>query len=141
VGGVRNDLHYCLDYNLWLKFHKAGGNFSYIKKPLSATRIYGATKGATGGEKYVDEIRSMLLDEVGYIPNIWKLYYEYSKEKGFYSGNSFVKFWKTSGRFLIGNPKTITEFLPFAAYMTKYECMNFLARFRAPYGKHYSCMK
>jgi glycosyltransferase involved in cell wall biosynthesis len=141
VAGVRNDLHYCLDYNLWLKFYQAGANFSYINKPLSATRIYDATKGATGGEKYVDEIRLMLLDEVGYIPNCWELYYEYSKEKGFYSKDNLVKFLKASCRFLLDNPNTITEVIPFVSHIAKYKLINHLARFRAPYGKHYSCMK
>lgn len=141
VGGVRNDLHYCLDYNLWLKFYQAGANFCYINKPLSSTRIYGATKGATAGQKYVDEIRLMLLDEVGYVPSIWEIYYEYSKEKGCYSKNNFIKYLKTSCRFLLDNPNTITEVIPFVSYIARYQVENYLARFRAPYGQHYSCMK
>lgn len=140
VGGLRNDLHYCLDYNLWLKFYQAGANFCYINKPLSATRIYGATKGATAGRKYVDEIRSMLLDEVGYIPSIWELYYDYSTEKGFCSKNSLVKFLQASCRFLLDNPNTIKEVISFVSYIARYKVISHLSRFRAPYGKHYSCM-
>jgi glycosyltransferase involved in cell wall biosynthesis len=141
VGGVQNDLHYCLDYNLWLKFYQAGARFIYINKPFSATRIYGATKGATAGKKYVDEIRVMLLDQVGYIPRIWGLYYEYSREKEFCSEDSLVKFLKASGRFLYNNPGAVTEVIPFVSYIARYKIKNLLARLRAPYGKHYSCVK
>lgn len=141
VGGIRDDLHYCLDYNLWLKFYRADANFLHIKNPLSATRIYSATKSATGGEEFVEEIRSMLLDEVGYIPSCWELYYEYSKEKGFYSKNSLIKFMKASCRFLLGKPDTIAEVLPFVSHKAKHKLINQLVMFRAPYGKHYSYIK
>ncbi len=141
VGGIRDDLHYCLDYNLWLKFYQAGANFLYIKKPLSATRIYDATKSATGGEKFVEEIRSMLLDEVGYIPSCWELYYEYSKEKGFCSKEKPIKFIMTSCRFLLDNPGEISEVFLFISHKAKYKLINQLAMFRAPYRKHYSYIK
>ena len=141
VGGVRNDLHFCLDYNLWLKFYRAGANFSYISESLSATRMYSDTKSATGGRGYVDEIRLMLLDEVGYIPNCWELYYEYSKENGFYSKNNLIKFLKASCRYLLENPNTISEVIPFVGRIAGYKLIDHLGRFRAPHGKHYSCMK
>jgi glycosyltransferase involved in cell wall biosynthesis len=140
VGGVRNDLHFCLDYNLWLKFYQAGGNFLYINKPLSATRMYGATKSATAGEGYVGEIHSMLLDELGYIPICWEFYYEYIKERGFYSRNNIVKFLKASYRFLLDNPNAITEVMPLVSYKARYKLRGHLGRFRAAYGKHYSCL-
>ncbi|MCG6889322.1 MAG: glycosyltransferase [Gammaproteobacteria bacterium] len=138
VGGVRNDLHFCLDYNLWLKFYQAGANFAHINKPLSATRIYADTKSATGGREKVDEIRLMLLDEVGYIPNCWELYYEYSKGNGFYSENNLIEFLKASCRFLLGNPNAISEVVPFVSHRARNKLIDHLGKFRIPYGKHYS---
>jgi len=141
LGGINKDLHYCLDYNLWLKFYLAGANFYYLRKPLSATRVYDRTKTATGGKEFVDEILQMLQQELGYIPDCWKLYYEYSKGKGFRPKNKLVSFIKASSRFLFHNPGSISEVLPYVIHIAKYKMRNYLTKYLPPFNKHYSEIK
>lgn len=138
MGGLRTDLHYCLDYNLWLKFYLANATFYYLEKPLSATRIYGVTKTATGGRKFADEILQMFLDEMRYVPDCWKLYSEYSKEIGNNPHYKLLKFIKASTAFLLANPGTVTEVAPYFAHLVKYEMNKFLTISRPPFGQHYS---
>ena len=141
VGGISNDLHYCLDYNLWLKFYLAGAKFYYLRKPLSATRIYEHTKTATGGNAFVDEILQMLLNELGYVPICWKLYSEYSKAIRFYPNNQLLASIKVSSRFLLHNPGSFSEILPYVIHITKNKTKNHLTRFFPPFNKHYSDIK
>lgn len=44
VGGVRKDLHYVMDWDLWTRLYLAGHRFHYLRRPLSASRIYPGTK-------------------------------------------------------------------------------------------------
>lgn len=141
VGGLRSDLHYCLDYNLWLKFYLADANFVYLDKALSATRIYSETKTASGGDKFVNEILKMLLDEIGYIPINWKLYHEYSKEKKFVSRNNLSHFIIAVKRILLINPKAILEIVPYVIHIVKNRIKNRFIALRPPFGKHYSYIK
>lgn len=135
VGGLREELNYCLDYNLWLKFYLADATFYYLKKPLSATRVYGTTKTATGGMKFVNEILQMLHDELGYVPNCWKLYYNYSKEK---SSNKLWRFIKVTIKLLLNRPRAIAEIAPFSMHIAKNKMSGYFTTFGAPYGKHHS---
>jgi glycosyltransferase involved in cell wall biosynthesis len=74
VGGVNRDLHYCMDYDLWLRLAGAGSTFEYVRAYLSATRLYPETKTAMGGQRFVDEIFSVMRRELGHVPDAWKLY-------------------------------------------------------------------
>jgi GT2 family glycosyltransferase len=44
VGGVRRDLHYVMDWDLWTRLHRAGCRFHYLRQPLSASRMHPGTK-------------------------------------------------------------------------------------------------
>jgi len=81
VGGLNTNLHYCLDYNLWIRFYKSGASFKYIRKTLSATRIHRNTKTAQGGDKFVNELIDMLKEELGCLPVVWSIYADYSQKK------------------------------------------------------------
>lgn len=44
IGGLRKELHYIMDWDLWNRIYASGGRFYYLSMPLSVTRIYPDTK-------------------------------------------------------------------------------------------------
>jgi GT2 family glycosyltransferase len=59
VGGLDRSLHYCMDYDLWIKL---GQRYTvrYLDEPLAQTRIYDSTKTSSGGLKRLIEIEAMV---------------------------------------------------------------------------------
>ena len=59
VGGLDQSLHYCMDYDLWIKL---GQRYAvhYLDEPLAQTRIYDTTKTSSGGLKRLIEIEAMV---------------------------------------------------------------------------------
>jgi hypothetical protein len=59
VGGLDPALHYCMDYDLWIRL---GQRYQvlYLTRLLAQVRIYGETKTATGGLTRLDEIERMI---------------------------------------------------------------------------------
>lgn len=55
VGKLNPSLHYIMDWDLWTRLHENGAKFYYLKKPLSAVRMYRDTKTASGSrERYIE---------------------------------------------------------------------------------------
>jgi glycosyltransferase involved in cell wall biosynthesis len=59
VGGVDANLHWAMDYDLWLKLAERH-TIAYLPKVLAHYRWLSASKTASGGWKRIDEIRSVL---------------------------------------------------------------------------------
>ncbi len=59
VGGISVDLHYVMDYDLWLKL---GRQFLVVDVPdvLARVRMYPETKTASGGLPRIEEMRQMI---------------------------------------------------------------------------------
>lgn len=59
VGGISVDLHYVMDYDLWLKL---GRQFPVVDIPdvLARVRMYPETKTASGGLPRIEEMRRMI---------------------------------------------------------------------------------
>ncbi|HEY8667665.1 MAG TPA: glycosyltransferase family 2 protein [Tepidisphaeraceae bacterium] len=59
VGGIDASLHFCMDYDLWLKI---GGRFkmAYLPRVLANFRWFGGNKTAVGGQRRFDEIEAMV---------------------------------------------------------------------------------
>lgn len=59
VGYLDVDLHYCMDWDLWIKL-AAVSEVKYIPELLACSREYGDTKTSTGGDKRLKEIIGLL---------------------------------------------------------------------------------
>jgi glycosyltransferase involved in cell wall biosynthesis len=59
VGGLDTSLHYCLDYDLWIKL-ALRYPVHYLPEVLARARIYPQTKTASGGLERLDEIERMI---------------------------------------------------------------------------------
>jgi len=59
AGGLDPDLHYCMDYDLWIRL---GSRFpvSFLPKVLADVRVYANTKTASGGLPRMIEIEQMI---------------------------------------------------------------------------------
>lgn len=59
VGGLDRDLHYCMDYDLWIRL---GRRYPVKQLPdvLARMRLYPGTKTSSGGLARVEEIRTMI---------------------------------------------------------------------------------
>lgn len=60
VGGLREDLHFGMDWDLWLRFWRSGARFATIDSLLSVYRMTGSNKTATGAERRNRELYALL---------------------------------------------------------------------------------
>lgn len=60
VQGVSTDLHYVMDWDLWLKLYHTGCKFHFLDELLSVARIYPETKTSSGGKPRCREIYTIL---------------------------------------------------------------------------------
>ena len=60
VGGLREDLHYGMDWDLWLRLERAGARFRILPDLLSEYRMTGVNKTSTGAERRNRELYELL---------------------------------------------------------------------------------
>jgi glycosyltransferase involved in cell wall biosynthesis len=77
MGGLRTELHYVMDYDLWIRL---GSTFPviYLPQVLAQARVYGDTKTATGGLPRLEEMERMIRRNGGrglpkqFRPEMWQ---------------------------------------------------------------------
>lgn len=72
-GLLNEQLHFCLDYEYWLRLGQAGVSFAYLPQVLTGSRLYPETKTLSSPEKARQEALHMLLQRLGYVPENWLL--------------------------------------------------------------------
>jgi glycosyltransferase involved in cell wall biosynthesis len=72
-GGLDERLHYCLDYEYWLRLAAAGARFAYVPTNLAAARLYPETKTMGAPLAVHHEINTMLRERLGRVPDSWLL--------------------------------------------------------------------
>ena len=75
-GMLDESLHYCMDYESWLRLGKAGMCFAYLLEKLAGSRLYKENKTMDSRLKVHGEINDMLKKMFGRVPNKWL--YNYS---------------------------------------------------------------
>lgn len=60
VGGLNRNLHFVMDWDLWLRLRGAGCKFQFLPRPLAAMRNRGAAKTNAGGAPRMKEIEHVL---------------------------------------------------------------------------------
>ena len=78
-GTLDESLRYCMDYELWLRWGKAGARFLYLPEKLAGSRLHADTK--TLGQRVAvhAEINDMLLRTLGRVPADWLIHYAYAR--------------------------------------------------------------
>jgi glycosyltransferase involved in cell wall biosynthesis len=66
-------LHYCLDYEYWLRLTAGGARFAYLPQVLAGSRLHSETKTLSARLPYHEEINTMLRNRLGQVPDSWLL--------------------------------------------------------------------
>jgi glycosyltransferase involved in cell wall biosynthesis len=72
-GPLNERLHYCLDYEYWLRLAKGGARFEYLPERLAGSRLHADAKTVRQRLAFHDEINTMLRSRVGRVPEPWIL--------------------------------------------------------------------
>ncbi|MEA5411769.1 FkbM family methyltransferase [Synechococcus sp. BA-120 BA3] len=96
VGLLRSDLHYCMDYEYWIRCVKAGMKIVYLDEDLAIARYHSNNKTYGMRGKSYSEVCDMMQEHFGYVNHIWiKRYAEFLAEGHdgvlAHAGNSGVK--------------------------------------------------
>ncbi|MCC7009868.1 MAG: glycosyltransferase [Acidobacteria bacterium] len=60
VGGLNAHLHFTMDWDFWIRLHRAGCRFRFLDAPLAAVRVHPGTKTMSGGYARLQEIAALL---------------------------------------------------------------------------------
>ena len=80
-GLLDETLHYCMDYEYWIRLSKAKVKFAYVKTVLAGSRIHAAAKTSSKSVEMQKEVLSMLNKQLHTIPLRWFLTYAYNVVK------------------------------------------------------------
>ena len=81
IGPLRNDLHYCMDYEFWIRCVKGGMKFVFLDENLAIARYHSSNKTyGMRGHSYL-EVCDMMKEHFGYVNHVWiKRYAEFLAE-------------------------------------------------------------
>lgn len=68
-------LHFCMDYDYWLRLASAGTKFAYLPRVLAGSRMYPANKTLGSTEKHHVEVLDTMRRLFGEVPDQWILNY------------------------------------------------------------------
>jgi glycosyltransferase involved in cell wall biosynthesis len=72
-GMLDESLHFCMDYEYWMRLALRGARFAYMPYVLAGSRLYADTKTWSFPLKATHETTRMLKKHLGYIPLRWLL--------------------------------------------------------------------
>ncbi len=76
-GLLDESLHYCMDYEWWLRLGMGGAVFAHIPEKLAGSRLYSETKTLGFPVAVHREINGMLRRTLGVVPDNWLISYAY----------------------------------------------------------------
>lgn len=78
-GFLDKSLHYCMDYEYWLRLGSAGVRFAYIEDKLAGSRLYADNKTLGARLGVHREINDMLKKLFGTVPDRWLFNYAHAR--------------------------------------------------------------
>ena len=70
-GMLDERLHFCMDYEYWLRLARAGARVEYVPEEFAASRLYATTKTLGSRLKFHAEINRMFREQHGHVPDRW----------------------------------------------------------------------
>jgi glycosyltransferase involved in cell wall biosynthesis len=80
-GYLDTRLHYCMDYEYWLRLGRAGARFGYLETKLAGARMYVGNKTISGTLGAHTEIIDMFRQRFGRVPDSWLFGYAHMVAK------------------------------------------------------------
>jgi GT2 family glycosyltransferase len=77
-GGLDSRYPHCVDYELWIRWAKAGAKYQHLPKTLAATRLHSEAKTVAKRRACHEDINNILRDHFGKVPLRWILNYAYA---------------------------------------------------------------
>ena len=77
-GALDGRLHYCMDYEYWLRLGRAGVRFAYLPETLAASRMYETNKTLGSRVAVHREINDMMKGLFGSVPDSWLINYAHA---------------------------------------------------------------
>lgn len=77
-GALDDSLQYAMDYELWLRWAKAGAKFARLPAKLAGSRLYADNKTLGARVKVHAEINDMMKRTFGRVPDRWLVNYAYA---------------------------------------------------------------
>lgn len=90
-GILDESLHYCMDYEYWLRLGKAGVRFALIHEKLAGSRLYADNKTLGARVKVHAEINDMFKRLFGQVPDRWLFNYAHAKVEAHHTRASAPK--------------------------------------------------
>lgn len=128
-GYLDEQLHYCMDYEYWLRLGLQGARFAYLPDILAATRIYAETKTSSGYLQANLEAISMVTKHLGYVPAEWvvsncgarvKAKYGFSYPEPQFILAVWLNLWDTTGQYYKGWPRISSWLASHLAMLKKF---------------------
>jgi len=77
-GLLDDTLHFCMDYELWMRFALGGAKFGYLEQKLAGSRMYETNKTLGSRVKVHREINDMMKKRLGRVPDTWLYNYAHA---------------------------------------------------------------
>jgi glycosyltransferase involved in cell wall biosynthesis len=107
VGGLRATRHFCMDYELWIRFAQHGCRFRHVAQVLSHTRLHSDTKTSKFRREFAREICTMQREVLGSVSPIWKIYRQARESDTQRSPREWARLLVAAAQFAVKEPATI----------------------------------
>ena len=81
-GALDEELHFCMDYEYWIRLGRSGARFGFVDHVLAGSRMYPQNKTLGSRLQAHAEVNGMLRSSLGRVPERWICNYAHAAAEG-----------------------------------------------------------